>query len=203
MRQEGPRHDIQIIPGLHPEHRSIAALGYWQAFAQKLRYPLGPQKKAVAFFERVIDPTHAISAVSADGAFLGVAGFKSASGAFVGGTFRDLSAIYGWIGAGLRGCLISMLERDCATGTLLMDGIFVDTQARGRGVGTLLLSAIEQHASATGYRDVRLDVIDTNARARALYERRGFQARSVTSLGPLRYVFGFAHATEMIKPVTA
>ena len=140
---------------MRPEHRLLAARGYWRAFSRKLRYPLGPEARAVAFIERVIDPGHAISAVSNDGAFLGVAGLKTPDGAFVGGSFKDLVTAYGWIGAALRGVLISVLERDCAPDTLLMDGIFVEPEARGRGVGTALLLGIEDRALTKGLRRVR------------------------------------------------
>ena len=82
-----------------------------------------------------------------------------------------------------------------------MDGIFVEPAARGQGVGTALLNAIEVHCAHQGLRQIRLDVIDTNPRARALYERLGFAERSVLSLGPLRAVFGFSSATEMTKAI--
>ncbi|NIY78780.1 GNAT family N-acetyltransferase [Celeribacter sp. HF31] len=190
-----------VEQGVKPQHRAQAAQGYWRAFSRKLRYPLGPEKKAVAFLERVMDPSHAMSAVSKDGAFLGMAGFKSPQGALVGGDMRDMARVYGWIGGSVRGALLHVLERTCDGDTLLMDGIFVEPEARGQGVGTALLNAIEVYCARQGLRQIRLDVIDTNPRARALYERLGFAERSVLSLGPLRSVFGFSSATEMTKAI--
>ncbi|MEZ5778426.1 MAG: GNAT family N-acetyltransferase [Paracoccaceae bacterium] len=190
-----------IEPGLPAEHRKSAAAGYWEAFSRKLRYPLGPAPKALAFIEAVLDPSHAISAVSRSNTLLGVAGFKTAEGAFVGGGFSDMVKIYGHLGGTARGLLISVLERECEADTLLMDGIFVQCDARGLGIGTSLLSAIEDHAVSCGLKRIRLDVIDSNPRARALYERRGFMETSRTSTGALRPVFGFRTATTMIKAV--
>jgi ribosomal protein S18 acetylase RimI-like enzyme len=46
---------------------------------------------------------------------------------------------------------------------------------------------------------LRLDVIDTNLRARALYERLGFRAVRSESLGPLRHLFGFQTAITMVR----
>lgn len=194
---------FRIEPGLRAGHRDAAASGYWQAFSGKLRYPLGPGDKALAFIARVLDPGHAISAISPDGRLLGVAGFKTGAGAFVGGGIRDLAAVYGWPGAILRAPLIGLLERGCENGTLLMDGIFVQPQARGLGIGSALLDAIETRAADGGLSRVRLDVIDTNPRARALYERRGYRETGISSLGPLRHIFGFETATSMTKPVGA
>jgi ribosomal protein S18 acetylase RimI-like enzyme len=188
-----------VMNGLLPEHLDPAAAAYWHAFSRKLRFPLGPSHKAVAFIRRALDPDHAISAVSLRGDFLGVAGFKTPSGAFVGGTFADLARVYGTFSATIRGLLVGTLERRCDDRTLLMDGIVVRPAARGMGVGTALLAAIEQHAVNLGLKQIRLDVIDTNPRARALYERQGYEARSVLSTGPLGAVFGFASATTMYK----
>lgn len=192
---------ICIEPGLRAAHRDLAAAGYWHTFSRKLRYPLGPQRKGIAFIRRILDPNHAISAISGTGEFLGVAGFKTPRGAFVDGNLTDLAGIYGWPGAIVRAPLVAALGRDCDDATLLMDGIFVQPEARGLGVGTALLDAVERQAAATELDRVRLDVIDTNPRARSLYERRGYREHATQSVGFLRHVFGFARATTMLKRV--
>lgn len=193
--------DISIEPGIRPHHHEQAAQGYWEAFAQKLRWPLGPEPKALEFLLKNLDPTHAVSAVSQSGTFLGVAGFKTKNGAFVGGDFEALAKVYGTISAIWRGMLISVLERECEPGTLLMDGVFVAPQSRGLGVGSHLLDAITQYAEAEGLDHVRLDVIDTNPRARALYERRGFVATDQQQMGILGPLFGFRSATTLVKSI--
>jgi ribosomal protein S18 acetylase RimI-like enzyme len=81
-----------------------------------------------------------------------------------------------------------------------MDGLCVDTAARGQGVGRALLAAIAAEAARRGYAEVRLDVIDSNLRARALYEREGFVAVGGQRIGLLRHVFGFAEAITMVRP---
>ena len=78
-----------------------------------------------------------------------------------------------------------------------MDGICVSKEARGKGIGTALLDAISEMAKERGLREVRLDVIDSNPRAKALYTRRGFVEGKTTQMGPLKYVFGFKSATTM------
>lgn len=192
---------VHIEDGFREAHRDAAACGFWAAFGAKLRWPLGPSDKALAFIAANLDPDDAISAVDGDGAFLGIAGFKTPQGAFVGGGLRELRPVYGGLGSLWRGGLLGVLERDCEPGTLLMDGIFVRADARGRGVGTSLLDAVVRRARTRGLDHVRLDVVDGNDRARALYERRGFKAVRHASIGPLRRVFGFAGATIMMKTV--
>ncbi len=192
---------FSVRPGFLPEHRREAAALYWSAFAGKLGRVMRPERKAMDFLVRILDPAHAFSAVGSDDELLGIAGFKTQDGAFIGGGLRDLATSYGWFGAVWRGVLLDLLERATEPGLLLMDGIFVRESARGRGVGTALLDRIYSEAQRRGLHGVRLDVIDTNPRARALYERKGFQVRDTVDTGPLRYLFGFCTATTMIRPV--
>lgn len=192
---------MTITKGFEPNEVQRVAEIYWDAFGAKLGRVLGPDLKAQRFVERVADPNHVLAYRDLDGVILGIAGFKTAAGAFVGGAFRDLVAIYGWWGAGWRAVLLSFLERDTENERFLMDGICVTEAARGRGVGTALLEAIAREAADRGYTEVRLDVIDSNPRARALYERRGFHASGQTSLGGLRHIYGFQSATTMVRRI--
>jgi ribosomal protein S18 acetylase RimI-like enzyme len=57
--------------------------------------------------------------------------------------------------------------------------LIVAPEARGRGVGEMLLSAAEEWAAARGYSLLTLNVFVGNTRARALYERSGFGAETV------------------------
>jgi len=63
-------------------------------------------------------------------------------------------------------------------------GVYVDELAvaeawRGRGVGTLLMAAVEKWARDKGALSIALDHFHTNAGARRLYDRLGFRVRSV------------------------
>ena len=194
---------FSVSKGLADHHREAAGRLFWQAFRGKLGFALGPDEKALDFLERAMGRDTVLCALSETGDLVGVAGFKTPQGGFVGGSLKDLGAVYGPWGGVWRGALLSLLERACEPGVLLMDGIFVAEAGRGQGVGSALLAAVEEHARAAGLSQVRLDVIDTNPRARALYERHGFKAGGTQSLGVLRHVFGFASATTMTKAVAA
>ena len=185
-----------VIPAAY---RNDAAALYWQAFGPKLWFVLGPQKRALRFIKSVMALDHGICAIDDDGTLLGVVGFKTVRGTLVGGNFQDMSKVYGAFGATWRMGLLAALERDVENRCFLMDGIFVASDARGKGVGTALLDAVCAEAVKRGYRHVRLDVIDTNDRARALYLRYGFQPVKSVHIGWLRYVFGFHKSTTMIR----
>lgn len=188
---------FRITKGFSAAERDTIAALFWEAFSRKLALGLGPKEKALRFLARVADPQFALCARGKEGQLLGVAGFKTVEGALIGGGFSDLRAIFGTASALWRAALLSALDRDLKQDTLLMDGIFVTKDARGMGVGTALLHAIKHEAEEHGCADVRLDVIDNNPRARVLYQREGFVAGKVQTLGPLKHLFGFSSATEM------
>ncbi|MDO9640714.1 MAG: GNAT family N-acetyltransferase [Pseudotabrizicola sp.] len=183
-----------------PEHlKSQAADLYWQAFGGKLGRVMGPEARAHAFLLRVMRADHCFCAVADDGRLLGIAGFKSPQGSFAGGEAQDVQAIYGRIGAAWRCRLLGLLQSDTDNHRFLIDGICVARDERSRGVGSALLAALMAEAVARGYPAIRLEVIDTNIRARALYERLGFAAFGSETLGPLRHVFGFSRAVTMVR----
>ena len=193
--------DIHIAAGFAEDQRPVAAQLFWQAFSGKLGKVLAPEKSALRLVERILDPRFAQSAVGSDGRLLGLAGFKTGKGALAGGSLKDLTSVYGTFGGLWRGLVLEVLERDVEPDCLLMDGIFVAEEARGLGIGTMLLAAITEEARRCGLSRVRLDVIDTNPRARALYERSGFMAVGEEKTGVLEKIFGFAAATRMEKRV--
>lgn len=176
---------------------------YWQAFGAKLGKVMGPSDRAEAFLQTVMNPEFALVARGTDGTLLGLAGFKTAQGGLVDGTVRQMASSYGWFGTLWRVLLLIPLERKLQPGVFQMDGIFVDANARGQGVGTALLNAVLTEAGAHGCTQVQLDVIDTNPRARALYERVGFQALGTETTGPLKMIFGFSSATKMAMDLEA
>jgi ribosomal protein S18 acetylase RimI-like enzyme len=192
---------ITVSLGLPPSLRDQAAVIYWQAFGGKLGRVMGPDARAHAFLARVMRADHALVARDEAGALLGLAGFKTPQGSFAGGSWADMQAIYGLAGLAWRLPLLALLSREVDNDRFLLDGICVAPAARGLGVGSALMAAIEDEARARGYGYVRLDVINTNWRARALYERLGYIGIKTAPLGPLRHVFGFDAAVTMVKPV--
>ena len=190
---------MRIAVGIPKQDREKAAALYWEAFGEKLGLMLGPKDKALAFINLVMRSDHGICAHDEAGNLLGIAGFKTPHGALVGGTFRDLRQNYGLLSASLRSLLLAALERDIENERFLMDGIFVAEEARGQGVGTALLDAIAREAKQRGYNQVRLDVIDTNPRAKALYHQVGFKEVRTVRTGLLRYIVKFNAATAMVR----
>lgn len=84
-----------------------------------------------------------------------------------------------WLAAEVDGDVVGQLTcdrpgRPAMTHTAEF-GITVASRARGRGVGRALLETLEIWAGEVGVTRISLGVFDDNARARALYERVGYQ----------------------------
>lgn len=192
---------VTLRRGLPEAERAAAAALYWQAFGPKLGLVLGPRRRALGFLRQVIRADHVIVALDGRGRLVGMAGFRTAEGSFAGGTPAELRGHYGRLGAAWRLPLMWALAQDDEDGRFHLDGICVAEAARGQGIGTALLAAICDEARGRGHAAVRLEVVDTNPRARALYERLGFTVERETPIGLLRHVFRFRAALSMVRPV--
>jgi GNAT superfamily N-acetyltransferase len=197
--------NMRILHGLPPELAAEAASLYWQAFSGKLGGVMGPEPKALRYIIRVLQPDHAVVAVDAAGALCGVAGFRSARGAFVGGGVADLLAIYGHWGGLWRQLCLRLLNHDLEPRALVVDGLVVAPGRRGQGIGAALLAALSEEARRRGHPELRLDVVEENLRARALYEREGFVPRA--RLYPrrarmlVRWLYDYDGVVVMARPV--
>jgi ribosomal protein S18 acetylase RimI-like enzyme len=167
--------------------------------------PAGPLEVGppdVAFLAAHLNADRAVCALL-DGQLVGLAGYQLGGRSLTGGSASAVLRTYGHLRGLHRLALLALFERHPAPGQLVMDGIAVDPGTRGRGIGTLLLEEVAAVAAEQDCREIRLDVIDTNPRARALYERRGFTAVRTEHTPYLRGLLGFGAATTMRRPVGA
>jgi ribosomal protein S18 acetylase RimI-like enzyme len=190
--------EVELRFGLPDDLRPDAARLYWLAFGSKLGGLLGPEARALRYLEFTLRADHAVVALDQKDRLLGIAGFKSPAGSFAGGTLRDMQGAYGVFGAAWRSWLLSRLSRDVDNRRFLIDGICVAPAARSLGIGTALIGALCTEARRRGYPEVRLEVIDSNRRARALYARLGFKVLKTERIGLLAHIFGFRAATTMV-----
>jgi ribosomal protein S18 acetylase RimI-like enzyme len=195
-----PSEAPQVRRGLPADTRRRAAELYWDAFGRKLGAALGPDAAGTAFIAEHLNEDRAIAATAA-GELVGVAGYQYGGRAFTGGSAGDVMRAYGKLRALPRLALLALLERTPSANELVMDGIAVDSAQRGRGIGSLLLDEIAAVAADLGCTRIRLDVIDVNPRARALYERHGFVATKTEHTPYLRTLMGFGSATTMIRRI--
>ncbi|MEU9847884.1 GNAT family N-acetyltransferase [Streptomyces sp. NPDC047985] len=198
-RQSGP---VVVRRGIPEGVEVRVAELYWDAFGRKLGPALDPPDSAREFIARHLHHDRGVTALL-DGEVVGVAGYRLGERALTGGGARDVLATYGAVRGLPRLALLALFSRTPAAHELVMDGIAVNPAHRGHGIGSLLLKEIVALAADHGCRRVRLDVIDINPRARALYERHGFSAARTERTPYLRGLMGFSAVTTMYRPVTA
>ncbi|MFV8132882.1 GNAT family N-acetyltransferase [Streptomyces syringium] len=191
---------VTVQRGIPAGAERRAAELYWDAFGRKLGPALNPPDKAVPFIAAHLNADRAVCALL-DGQLVGLAGYQLGGRTFTGGSAADVLRAYGHLRGLHRLLLLALFERHPAPGQLVMDGIAVDPGLRGRGVGSLLIEEVAAVAAEQDRREIRLDVIDTNPRARALYERRGFTAVRTERTPYLRGLLGFGAVTTMRRAV--
>ena len=184
-----------------PEHcRRRAAELYEEAFRQKFLPIVRSREKIIEILADSIQPELAVVALEGD-RLVGLAGFYHKGNSFTGGMStsvitKHLGLIRGLWSTALLGILYS---RKVTEGELWMDGIVVDQEIRGRGVGTKILEKLSEFAKDSRYETIRLEVIDTNTRARKLYGSQGFIELETQHYPYLKPFFGFSASTTMVK----
>lgn len=190
-------HPVRLSRGIPDGQIDAVATLYWEAFGVKLAPALGGREPGIRYLAGQLNAEQVICAHQ-NGRVLGVVGFYSAGGGAVGFSYPDLARQYSRTSAAWRTLLLAILYRQPKAGELLLDGLSVAAEARGRGIGSLLLEEARAEAGRQGKGAVRLSVVDSNPRARALYERMGFVPAETVSLGVFGRLFGFQRATDMV-----
>ena len=178
-------------------HFDDAADLYEIAFGSKFSKAIPNFEDRISLINEGFMPDFAITAFD-DDRLVGIAGYHTQSGSLTGGLTGSRIISRLGIVSGIRACLImSFYDRKPSPGELIMDGIAVHPDYRGRGIGTELLNRIVSYASENGYLSVRLDVIGTNLEARKLYERFGFKVVKEENYSVLKPVLGFGSSVIM------
>ncbi|ALU41985.1 GNAT family N-acetyltransferase [Pseudoalteromonas rubra] len=188
---------INIEHGWDIIHNQTIAQIYDNAFGAKLTRAIPDKAKRLNLLEHCFMPEYSFVAFD-NGQPVGVAGFSDQNGALTAGIeFTGLFRHLGILG-GMRACaILSLYERKPQSRELVMDGIAINESHRSRGIGTQLLDSIISYAQAHHYSSVRLDVINSNPRAKKLYETKGFIAVKTDYFPYLNWLLGFSGSTTM------
>lgn len=198
--------EVVIEHGLPDELREQAVALFEQAFGYKMSTAIRDRQRRMAFMTRAYRARNVIVARQGD-RLLGMAGLSSRGEPYRGGVVdvswdpRPYVDLLGWIGAMWAVWSMRLGSHSPAGDEIYVDGIAVSPEARGLGLGTRLLAEIAELARRNGKRFVRLDVIDANPRAQALYERVGYRVTRVRSFGWQRNSIGFGAMISMELPV--
>ena len=201
--------EVRISRSLAPEHRATAIDIFQDAFGSKLRQALPSAEQRQAFVDATLVADRCVTASDGE-TVLGLAGLKAAAGRYQGGVLDgdtlglgEMRRLFGLTGMIRAAVVLGFIDHKAEPGELYSDFLAVSTAARGRGIGTKLLDADAAIGHEDGFRWVRLDVIDTNPRAQALYEREGYTVIKEQKLGFVGRLVGFDAAYTMELPLTS
>ena len=203
MSDEG----IAVEHGLPDEMRDQAVDIFEDAFGSKMRMAVRDRDKRLEFMRRTYVAEHAIIARRGD-QLLGLAGLSTRDAPYSGGLMgsswdpRPYRDLLGWAGASWAVWGLRLADHRPKADEIYVDGIAVAPEARGLGIGTRLLDETKEIAREQGKRYVRLDVIDTNPRAQALYARQGYRVTKVQSFRHKERWVGFGGMISMELPVS-
>jgi ribosomal protein S18 acetylase RimI-like enzyme len=190
---------VRIEQELPESARTAAAELYGAAFGRLLRPALGRSEHGIEILTDGLDASRAIAALDGD-ELVGLIGLHYGGRAFTRLGARSLLRHLGLAGVPRLVPLLLLAGRPPA-GELRIDGIAVRADRRGAGIGSLLLREAAVRARAVGIEVIRLEVVDTNPRARSLYEREGYVAVRTERTPYLRRAMGFGAVTTMERRV--
>ncbi|MDX2141236.1 MAG: GNAT family N-acetyltransferase [Chloroflexota bacterium] len=191
---------ITVQQGFSETQRTQVAEIYVAAFERKLMPLFKTSEIAIRLVSAELYPPCSLTAADETGRVLGVAGFQHGGKQLLNFSASAMMREFGWFSGAIRYGAAVFFERTPDKRLLQLDGIAVHSEARGMGVGTQMITALETFAIQHGYQGIRLDVVDTNPHARRLYERLGFGAQRTIAVPFLRSL-GFTAFTTMVKPV--
>ena len=82
---------------------------------------------------------------------------------------------------------------------LKLEMLAVSPEARGKGVGTKMLDHLSQLALHEGFKRITLEVIDSNEKAKDLYEREGYKDKKYINTALFTRGMGFRGYFKMQK----
>lgn len=193
---------IELRVGIHERHRQAAAELYYDAFHNLLAPILGDAERALPLLREALDLERALAATCGH-QLVGICGMQHGGRHFVALEMGPLLRTFGIIDGLRRIAVGGLLDHQAGRGELIIDGIAVLANARGRGIGESLLGELERFASNHGLSTLRLDVISDHHSTRRLYRRCGFIDGPTSTSWLRRRAFGIASITTMSKSIAS
>jgi ribosomal protein S18 acetylase RimI-like enzyme len=180
----------EIRLGLDVQHRDDLIQLFCDTFPEIIMPVFGSIERCARLLERSLVSDRILTAILGD-RLIGFAGLHYSNQEMHWGIFRVVA-------------MGIILFKRPKPDVLHLDTLAVHPDARGQGIGTQLIQAVEALAQSEGKGRVTLEVEDINPRARRLYEQLGFVEDKFEKLPwPWSKAFAFAGSYVMRKDVAA
>lgn len=194
--------EIELLSGLPARQIPAAASLLLDAFDAKLPVLVGHAQVGQRVLAASLEPALFLAAMR-DGELLGLCGVRWRGCNCLCVSLRLLARELGLRRALPRWAALTLGHRALPADALYVDQLAVAAPWRSQGIGTRLLAEAAALAGRQGRSRVLLDVVDTNPRARALYERLGFCPVKTQRAPGLERWLGFGAVTLMALDLTA
>ena len=188
---------IQIQPGITKNQRLAIAKIFYQSFKEKLTIIFGEPKKASKLIARLIHEDRILVAIK-EGKPVGFVGLHYQGKNFLKFNLTKITKIYGL--ATIRVLiyfLITILD-ELQPNQLHLEVLAVAEEQRSKGIGTKLLKSTIDFAKLKKIPQIKLEVINTNPKAKKLYKKIGFKKTKDRKIPyPFHILTGFSTITEM------
>lgn len=202
IKEESLNNDlnIKIIQYNEGFQKSEVLRIFYEAFEQKITAFIKSKKKAISIYEKSLNTDRIILAVE-DKKITGMAGLHYDDKNFTDINYDTLKRYYSPLKSFFMYWGLRLMTPKVQKETVRIDSIAVDKSCRGRGIGTKLIEAVIEFARQNSYGQVLLEVVDTNPKAKVLYERMGFKVKKKVNFYFLTRSAGFSSEYIMVYDI--
>lgn len=122
---------------------------------------------------------------------VGILAIQTHKRSFLNPTIKTMVNEYGILKGFYRYAKALLLYHKVNVDEWHIEGIAVSEEMRGLGIGAELIQLMENNARKNGIKKITLDVINTNPKAKKLYERLGFIKTKEVYISPFNWIYGF------------
>jgi ribosomal protein S18 acetylase RimI-like enzyme len=164
---------------------------FYYAFKRKIRTLIKSEKKAKAIYKKAINHDRVLYTLVGD-KVVGVIGLHYGGRNFMEFKYNDLRQQFNPFTSFFIWFFYKIVSPRATDDVLRIDSVAVDKNSRSMGIGTALIKKVFEMAREKKFNEVILEVVDTNPRAKELYERLGFKEKKLVKYYFLAKPAGFS-----------
>jgi ribosomal protein S18 acetylase RimI-like enzyme len=188
---------LQIHSGVPRTQRKTVAKIFYESFQDKFARIFGDPRKATELIARIIREDRILVALI-DGQAVGFAGLHYNGTNLMKFQLAEIVRIYGLSTIRVLLYFLITLLTEPKANQLHLEVLVVQEQYRNQGIGTKLLRSTIAFAEQQRFSQIRLEVVNTNPKAKKLYERMGFRKVKDHKIPyPFNILTGFSIITDM------
>ena len=172
---------------------------YLQAFNRKITCLIKPRQVAKEIIIKSLNYDMSLQAFDRDNKLVGFLGYQTSEREFISYKYYNFRKYFNPINAFLKWIILKMFMPKLAGTVIRIDSVAVEDDYRGQGIGTALIEKFLDFVKINNYKKTLLEVVDTNPRAKKLYERFGFYTKKRINYYFLARKAGFSAEDIMCK----